>query len=204
MRIASIRSMDISNGAGIGVSIFTAGCRLHCQSCHNPKQWDFMAGEPYTEDMKNQILALGARDWVERFSILGGEPLEPENQAELAELVTAWKELYPHKLIWLYTGNTLEKLQGEEDTPYRTEFTDQILSTIDVLVDGPFILAKKNPALRFSGSTNQRVIDMVTTRTRQSITLWSDDPIYQEHEKEQMASLESARFLHDIKMPNYR
>lgn len=188
MRYAAIRNMDVSNGSGLGISLFTQGCRNHCPHCHNPKQWDFEGGEEFTRESAEKILDLCENEWVKRFSVLGGEPLEPENHEALAKLLREVKATYPDIVIWLYTGFTFEELFKEESRT-NTEYLRDILACCDILVDGPYVEAKKNIALRFAGSENQRVIDMAKTRIAGRIVLWKDDPLFNEHMEEQMAVL---------------
>ena len=188
MRYAAIRTMDVSNGAGLGVSLFTQGCRNRCPHCHNLDQWSFDGGEEFTQESVEKIMDLCSADWVKRFSVLGGEPLEPENHQQLLQLLRQIKQAYPHITIWLYTGFVLEDLTR----PYcraNTPYINDILSQCDIVVDGPYIEAKKNIALRFAGSENQRVIDMNKTRAAGRIILWEDDPLFNEHMQEQMSAL---------------
>lgn len=188
MRYAAIRNMDVSNGAGLGVSLFTQGCRNHCPHCHNPEQWSFEGGEEFTNELADKILELCGAEWVKRFSVLGGEPLEPENHKALAKLLHEVKSAYPDIKIWLYTGLVFEDL-FKEDSRANTEYLQDVLNNCDIVVDGPYVEAKKNIALRFAGSENQRIIDMNKTRQYGRIVLWEDDPLFNEHMEEQMAVL---------------
>lgn len=188
MRYAAIRTMDVSNGAGLGISLFTQGCRNHCPHCHNLDQWTFDGGEEFTQESIDKIMDLCSAEWVKRFSVLGGEPLEPENHQQLAELLSQVKKTYPDISIWLYTGFVLEDVFSP-DCRANTPYVADILSNCDIIVDGPYIEAKKNIALRFAGSENQRVIDMNKTRAARRVVLWEDDPLFNEHMNEQMGVL---------------
>lgn len=189
MRYAAIRTMDVSNGSGLGISLFTQGCRNHCPHCHNPEQWTFEGGNEFGSEQRDEIVTLCQKEWVKRFSVLGGEPLEPENHEALLDLLRAVKRNAPHVEVWLYTGLVYEDLvlgTSRVDSPW----LQSILGAVDVLVDGPFIEAQRNIALRFRGSENQRIIDMNKTRAaRGTIVLWKDDPLFGEHEAEQLAKI---------------
>lgn len=151
MRYAQIRSMDISNGEGIGVSLFVQGCHFHCKECFNPETWSFDGGKEWTEHTEEYFLALMDKPYIKRVSILGGEPLAPENYKTVLELCSKIKQKYPNKQIWIYTG-------------YKYEDLDFSLSLdIDVLVDGQFEIDNKDLNLRFCGSSNQRIINVPET-----------------------------------------
>ena len=175
MRIANIRSMDISNGLGMGVSLFIQGCHFHCKNCFNPETWDFNGGKKYTEETKETILKLLQPEYITRFSALGGEPLEECNWLDLADLLVDIKIQYPNIKIWLYTGFTYEWLQvlanTEKISGYDKNLLYIILKNVDVLVDGQFQEDKKDLTYPFAGSTNQRVIDMNETRKQGKIVL---------------------------------
>lgn len=153
MRYAQIRSMDISNGTGIGVSLFVQGCHFHCKDCFNSETWDFSGGKPWTEDSKKIFLVSVLRTYIERVSILGGEPLADENFSDVLDLVQTIHEKFPEKKIWIYTGYTWEELLKDEQKK-------EILPYINVLVDGRFQTDLKDLSLKFKGSSNQRVIDV--------------------------------------------
>lgn len=163
--------MDISNGIGIGASVFLSGCHFHCKNCHNQELWDFNGGNEYTNDVKNKILKTIQPKWVERFSILGGEPLETINLKELLALIENIKILRPDIKIWIYTGYTYEQLQGRIKKNKDDYYLEPILRFADVLVDGPFIQEKKDLTLAFKGSSNQRVIDLQKTHAANDIVL---------------------------------
>lgn len=170
MNYATIKKRDIANGPGVRVSLFVSGCTHHCPGCFNADTWDFSYGEPYTEAVQEEILSLMEPDYIGGLSLLGGEPFEPCNQRVLVDLLRRVRARFPQKTVWCYSGYTLEELTGESRA--RCEVTDEMLSMLDVLVDGEFILAKKNIRLRFRGSENQRLIDMNATRARGEVVLW--------------------------------
>lgn len=155
MRYAQIRDMDISNGPGIGVSLFTQGCIFHCPGCHNPEQWNLSGGEEYTLETESKILCLLNRPYIKRLAILGGEPLLERNLSGLAELTGC---VSPNKDIWLYTGYTLEELKercpADKSTP---SDLFMILNNVNYIVDGRFEQDKRDVTLAFRGSSNQRI-----------------------------------------------
>ena len=158
MNVATIKRNDIANGPGIRVSLFVSGCRHRCPGCFNREAWDFSFGEPYTADTEALILTALEPDYVEGLTLLGGEPFEPENQEELLSLCRIVREKYPHKTVWCYTGFLLEDLlAGKVGDP---AVCRALLQELDVLVDGRFEADKKSLALRFRGSSNQRILDM--------------------------------------------
>ena len=162
MNYGEIKKNDIANGLGVRVSLFVSGCRHHCKNCFNKDTWEFSFGKPFTSDTADDIIAAMKPDYVTGFSLLGGEPFEPENQPELTGLLKRIKAEYPDKDIWCYTGFLLdEELLGESRA--NTEHTREMLSYIDVLVDGRFVESKKDITLKFRGSSNQRVIDLQKT-----------------------------------------
>ena len=158
MYYGEIKKCDIANGPGVRVSLFVSGCRNHCPGCFNKETWDFCYGKPFTPETKEHIIELLKPDYIEGFSLLGGEPFEPENQKELVLLLKEIKEICPDKNIWSYTGYTYEKdlMQGGK---VHTSFTEEMLSYIDILVDGRFIEAQKDITLKFRGSANQRILN---------------------------------------------
>lgn len=159
MNYGTIKAYDIANGLGVRVSLFVSGCRHYCKGCFNPETWDFNYGQPYTENTEKEILDALKPDYIQGFSLLGGEPFEPENQSELAGLLQKIKETYPQKDIWCYTGYLWDEDLIPGGKVY-TDFTDTMLSHIDILVDGEFIEAEKDITLKFRGSRNQRIIDV--------------------------------------------
>ncbi len=165
MHYGKIRNCDIANGQGVRVSLFVSGCRNHCKNCFQPETWDFDYGTPYTEKTEEYIIQLLSKPYIQGLTILGGEPLEPENQQGLLRLLKRVKFDYPEKDIWCYTGYTLEQAL-EEGSPCRCNVTDELLSAIDVLVDGRFVEELKDITLKFRGSSNQRIISMKEWRKR--------------------------------------
>lgn len=187
MNYAEIKYCDIADGVGVRTTLFVSGCRRHCPFCFNEVAWDFQCGEPFTKDVEDAIIESLAPFYVDGLTVLGGEPMEPENQRALVDLIERVKATYPEKPIWLYSGFTYEELAGTDPVhaPYtespRTEVTDRILKALDVLVDGPFVQAKKDISLRFRGSSNQRLLDMKETLAEGKAVLWHDDPVFETH-----------------------
>ncbi len=170
MNYATIKKRDIANGPGVRVSLFVSGCTHHCPGCFNADTWDFAYGEPFTPEVEEELLAAMAPDYIKGLSLLGGEPFEPSNQRALVPFLRRVREVFPQKTVWCYSGFTLEELTGTSRA--RCEVTDEMLSMLDVLVDGRFVLAKKNIRLRFRSSENQRLIDLNATRECGEIVLW--------------------------------
>ena len=168
MNYASIRTCDVANGEGVRVTLFVSGCTHRCKGCFNPDQWDFAYGEPFTREVEDGLLESLAPDFISGLSVLGGEPMEPENQRALLPFLRRVRERFgTGKTIWVYTGCVLEELlpgsRDRNDAPplssrWRTEATDEFLSMVDVLVDGPFVEELKDISLQFRGSSNQRII----------------------------------------------
>lgn len=156
MNYAAIKKNDIANGPGVRVSLFVSGCRHRCKNCFNSEAWDFEYGKPFDEETQYNILKALEPQYIEGFSLLGGEPLEIENAKALAPFLKRVKEQFPQKSIWCYTGFVFdEELLKLENTAIK-----ECLESIDVLVDGRFIEELKSPALIFRGSSNQRIIDV--------------------------------------------
>lgn len=173
MHYGEIKNCDIANGIGVRVSLFVSGCTNHCEGCFQPETWDFNYGNDFTEETENRILEMLAPDYICGLTVLGGEPFEPENQRVLVDFLRKVRRKYPEKSIWCFTGFTLEMLETE-DTHCYCEATEEMLSLIDVLVDGRFDKNKKNISLRFRGSENQRLIDLNLTRECGTLTLWNE------------------------------
>lgn len=173
MHYGEIKNCDIANGIGVRVSLFVSGCTNHCEGCFQPETWDFNYGNDFTEETENRILEMLAPDYICGLTVLGGEPFEPENQRVLVDFLRKVRRKYPEKSIWCFTGFTLEML-GTEGTHCHCEATEEMLSLIDVLVDGRFDKSKKNISLRFRGSENQRLIDLNLTRECGTLTLWNE------------------------------
>ena len=172
MYYSVIKPVDIADGIGVRVSLFVSGCTHHCKGCFQPQTWAFDYGQPYTKETEEQLMSLLSPSYIRGLTLLGGEPFEPENQRALLPFLRRVREKFPHKTIWCYSGFTLEQLQGESRA--RCLVTDEMLSMLDVLVDGRFVLAQKNIRLRFRGSENQRLIDMNKTRETGEVVLWDN------------------------------
>ena len=170
MNYATIKNCDIANGPGVRVSLFVSGCTHRCPGCFNEVAWDFNYGEPFTEETINTILTMLRPSYVRGLTLLGGEPFEPQNQGAVVELLRRIKKEMPEKSIWAFSGYLFDRdiLSG------RLGDTSEYLSYLDVLVDGPFILAKKNLSLRFRGSENQRIIDVPASLKAGEVVLWQD------------------------------
>jgi len=158
MNYAVIKKFDIANGPGVRVSLFVSGCRHHCKNCFNKEAWDFKYGNPFTDDTADEIINALKPSHIQGFSLLGGEPFEPENQPELATLLERIKKELPQKDIWCYSGFLFEDIHGGKVGECNT--ANKMLSNIDVLVDGKFVEELKGADLIFRGSSNQRIIDV--------------------------------------------
>lgn len=189
MRYAQVRSMDISNGEGIGVSLFVQGCPFnpHCYNCFNPDTWDFNGGKEWTQDTEDKLIELASRPYIKRLSILGGEPLADENLDGVLHLVNRFRLSLPNKSIWIYSGFTWESIMNYEpsetdDFDYIEEsYVDglyekrkQIISQCTVMVDGRYIDSQRNPSKKWAGSDNQRVIDIRKSLEQNQIVLHCD------------------------------
>ena len=179
MNYAEIKKCDIANGPGVRVSLFVSGCTHRCKGCFNEVAWDFHYGKPFTQETIDRILEMLAPDYVNGLTLLGGEPFEPENQPAILELLRQLKQKYPEKSVWAFSGCLFDKdiLSGRLG-PW--EITKEYISYLDVLVDGPFVLEKKDLRLRFRGSSNQRIIDVPASVQKGEIVLWED---WQGHER---------------------
>lgn len=173
MNYANIKNNDIANGPGIRVSLFVSGCRHRCPGCFNSVAWDFNYGQPFTQQTIDEIITMLTPDRVKGLTLLGGEPFEPENQPAVVELLRQVKKKLPNKTIWAFSGFLYENIAGGRvgDAAVAREF----LSYLDVLVDGPFVEAKKNLMLRFRGSENQRLIDVPKTLAGGKVILWEEE-----------------------------
>ena len=173
MNYAEIKNCEIANGPGVRISLFVSGCTHHCPGCFNQVAWDFDYGQPFTQQTIDQILEMLKPGYIKGLTLLGGEPFEPENQGAIVELLRQIKEKYPEKSIWAFSGYLFDRdiLSGRLGN---WEITKEYLSYLDVLVDGPFVEAKKNLSLRFRGSENQRIIDVPASLAANRIVLWQD------------------------------
>lgn len=196
MNYATIKYYDIANGIGVRTTLFVSGCRRGCPFCFNPEAWSFDYGELFDETIQQQILDSLKPDYVEGITLLGGDPFEPANQRGLVDFLERVRREYPHKTIWAYTGFTWEEVMGDEPAhaPYNklgvspvTEATSRMVACLDVLVDGPFVQAKKDITLRFRGSSNQRLIDVPATLAARKtdpahpVIPWQDEPVFSTH-----------------------
>ncbi len=159
MNYGEIKKTDVANGEGVRVSLFVSGCTHRCKGCFNPETWSFGYGQPFTKETEEEIIGYLDHSYIKGLSLLGGEPFEPQNQRVLLPFLKKIKALFPDKSIWCYTGYTLDEELLEESRA-RCEATDEMLSLIDVLVDGEFMEEKRNLMLKFRGSENQRIIDV--------------------------------------------
>ena len=184
MNYATIKYCDIANGEGVRTSLFVSGCRRHCPNCFNAVAWDFGYGAPFTKEVRNEILESLAPGYINGLSLLGGEPFEPENQRELLPFVRNFKALYPNKTVWCYSGYTWEQLTGKEPSLARCEATDELLSLLDVLVDGRFVQAEHDISLRFRGSRNQRLLDVPKSLAAGQPVWWQDEKVFSTHTME--------------------
>ncbi len=170
MHYSTIKDCDIANGIGVRITLFVSGCTNHCKNCFQPQTWDFDFGEPFTEETEEKLLEMLKPDYISGLTLLGGEPMEPQNQRALVPFLKKVRKAYPNKNIWCFTGFTYEVLKTDGSHP-RCEVTDEMLSLIDVLVDGKYVDELKDLTLQFRGSSNQRLIDMVKTRENGEVTL---------------------------------
>ena len=173
MNYATIKWCDIANGEGVRISLFVSGCTHRCKNCFNEVAWDFSYGEPFDEELQIKILKELEADYIAGLSLLGGEPFEPQNQEVLLPFVKRVKAMYPNKTIWCYTGNILDEEKGILKEKQKNTFvTQELISLLDVLVDGPYIEELKDIRLKFRGSSNQRVIDVKKTLAEKKIVLY--------------------------------
>ncbi|MBR4455610.1 MAG: anaerobic ribonucleoside-triphosphate reductase activating protein [Solobacterium sp.] len=173
MYYGAIKKYDIANGEGVRLTLFVSGCTNHCKGCFQPQTWDFSYGEPYTEETEAALLKDLADVNISGLTLLGGEPFEIENQRVLVGLLRKAKALFPEKNVWCYTGFVYDRDLAEGGKRY-CEVTDEMLSLIDVLVDGPFQEAEKDIRLAFRGSRNQRVLDLKQTIHTGTIVYWQN------------------------------
>ncbi len=166
MKYNLIRKMDISNGPGVRVSVFMQGCEFHCKNCFNPNTWGFDEGTDFTEETIDKVLDLCGQDYVKGLSILGGEPMHPRNIEATTKLAKAFKEKYPNKNLWVWTGFLFEGLKDKE-----------VMKYVDTLVDGQFKTELFNPKLKWRGSSNQRVIDVKESLKQNEVVLMEDNNV---------------------------
>lgn len=167
MYYGALKKTDIANGVGVRVSLFVSGCRRRCKDCFNSETWNFCYGKEFTDETLSEILSALDKKYINGFSLLGGEPFEPENRETVKFILKSVRENFPDKSIWCYSGFTIEELWND---------CEDILQYVDVLVDGAFIAEKKNLKLKFRGSENQRIIDVQKSLQNKSVTKIFDLP----------------------------
>lgn len=180
MNYGNIKYCDIADGEGVRTTLFVSGCTHHCKNCFQPQTWDFGFGEVFTPEVEETLLKSLEPAYVDGLTVLGGEPMEPANQHALAPFLARVKERFPQKTIWMYTGDVYEDLVNPQSSRH-TAATDALLSLVDILVDGPFVEAKKDITLRFRGSANQRIIDVAKSREAGRVVEWQDKAVYSTH-----------------------
>lgn len=173
MNYATIKWYDVSNGPGVRVSLYVSGCRNHCKNCFNPETWDFNYGKPFTEEVEKSIINGLRPPYIKGFTLLGGDPFEPENQLVLAPFLKRLRKEFPEKSFWCFTGYDYERdlLTGKLGNVERVE---EMLECLDVLVDGKFVEELKDLNLRFRGSSNQRIILLKPSLAQDKIVLWDE------------------------------
>ena len=180
MNYAEIKTCDIANGTGVRTALFVSGCRHACPGCFNAIAWDFNMGEPWTSEVEDRVVDSIRPSYIEGITLLGGEPMEPENQEALVVLLERIRQELPEKSIWMYSGFTWEELTLEESRA-RTPYTERILRTLDVLVDGRWMQELYDISLRFRGSSNQRLIDVPASLAAGEVVLWEDEKVFATH-----------------------
>ena len=178
MYYGNIKDWDIADGPGVRVSLFVSGCRNRCPGCFQPDTWDFCYGKPYTEKEEAFIIDAMDHDYIQGFTCLGGEPFEPENQGEVTRLLRRIKEIYPDKDVWCYTGYSIDRDLLPREGCRHAPFTEEMLSYIDVLVDGRFVMELKDISLQFRGSRNQRVLHLARMREEGKMTAETFEAIW--------------------------
>lgn len=173
MNYSTIKKLDIANGPGVRVTLFVSGCTNHCEGCFQPETWDFGFGQPFTETTMQELLDALSVPYVAGLTLLGGEPMEPANQPAVLSILKRVRNAVPTRNIWLFSGFTYDRLMTPGEYPHTSD-TEAILSLLDVLVDGPFILAQKDLMLRFRGSANQRLLDVPATLAAGTPVPWTD------------------------------
>ena len=174
MNYCEIKKCDIANGEGVRTTLFVSGCTNHCEECFQPQTWDFHYGLPFTKEVEDDIIASLQPYYVNGLTLLGGEPFEPSNPRALVPFLHRIRKECPNKNVWCFTGFTLDNELLRDGSHPRCEVTDEMLSLIDVLVDGRYVKALKDISLRFRGSSNQRLIDLPATLKSGKIVLWGN------------------------------
>lgn len=172
MNYATIKDTDIANGEGVRISLFVSGCTHHCKNCFNKETWDFNYGQEFTEKVQNDLIKLLSPSYVSGLTLLGGEPMEPQNQEGLLPFIQKVKETFGNtKTIWCYTGYIFDKDLKPNGRAY-TKYTNELLNNFDVMVDGPFVESLKDISLKFRGSSNQRIIDVKKSLEQNQVVLY--------------------------------
>ncbi len=187
MNYGAIKTCDIANGIGVRTVLFVSGCTNRCEGCFQPETWDFSYGKPFTRETEDELIRSCRPAYINGLTLLGGDPMEPSNQRALVPFLHRFRRECPGKTVWCFTGFCWEELTGKESRPRcetspphcevshpRCEVTDEMLSLIDVLVDGRFVLAKKDISLRFRGSSNQRILDVKRSLAEGKPILWGE------------------------------
>ena len=172
MNYATIKNCDIANGPGVRISLFVSGCTHRCPGCFNEVAWDFEYGQPFTREVEDNILEMLSPDFVQGITLLGGEPFEPQNQTVLVPFLKRIRQIYPQKSIWCFSGYIFENIAAGKVGMKNVAL--DFLKQLDVLVDGPYIEAKRNLMLRFRGSENQRLINVPESLKSDAVVLWED------------------------------
>lgn len=172
MNYAAIKDTDIANGEGVRISLFVSGCTHHCKNCFNKETWDFNFGQEFTEEVQNKLIQMLSPNYITGLTLLGGEPMEPQNQKGLLPFIKKVRETFNNtKTIWCYTGFIFDKDLVKNGRAY-TENTDELLKNFDIMVDGPFVESLKDISLKFRGSSNQRIIDVKKSLQQNQVVLY--------------------------------
>ena len=174
MNYADIRPIDVANGPGVRVSLFVSGCTNHCEQCFQPQTWDFLYGTPFTAETEALLLEMLSPSYIRGLTLLGGEPFEPANQRALLPFLYKVRSTYPTKNIWAFSGFRYDDELLRPGAYPNCEITEELLSLIDVLVDGRYVASLRDITLKFRGSSNQRIIDLNLTRQNHVLTLWDE------------------------------
>ncbi len=174
MYYCELKKCDIANGEGVRTVLFVSGCTNRCEECFQPETWDFHYGEPFTPVVEDEIIASCKPYYINGLTLLGGDPFEPSNQQALVPFLRRFRAACPDKTVWCFTGFTLDEELWRDGSHPRTSLTDEMLSLIDVLVDGRYVKALKDISLRFRGSSNQRIIDVPASLASHSVVLWGE------------------------------
>lgn len=178
MYYCGIKECDIANGTGVRVTLFVSGCTNACEGCFQPETWDFCYGEPFTEETEEKLFSLLEHSYIKGLTILGGEPFEPQNQRALVPFLKRFRDKYPDKDLWVFSGFRYEDEMTVPGNHANCEVTSEFLDMIDILVEGRFVLKLKDLRLRYRGSSNQRIIDMRKTRAEGHVVLWDETLAY--------------------------